>query len=123
MGYVEKKKNLSDTARLENAANGIQHAIEKESSIRKQILALVGICLLLYVIFHDRHLVKQTTVWWWVVIGVEMLNSCIERLCDIVQPEYDDRIWKIKDMAAWATLFVGILAWIVLLIDILFILL
>jgi len=63
MGYVEKKKNLSDTARLENAANGIQHAIEKESSIRKQILALVGICLLLYVIFHDRHLVKQTTVW------------------------------------------------------------
>lgn len=34
------------------------------------------------------------------VLSLEILNTCVEKICDIIQPEYDERIKIIKDMAA-----------------------
>lgn len=44
------------------------------------------------------------------VIAAEMFNTCIERLCDVYTEEYDERIGKIKDMAAGAVLVVSLAA-------------
>lgn len=38
------------------------------------------------------------------VIAAEIFNTCIERLCDFVQPEQDERIGRIKDMSSAAVL-------------------
>ena len=50
------------------------------------------------------------------VLSLEILNTCVEKICDIIQPEYDQRIKVIKDIAAGsvvlmaiASVFVGIL--------------
>ena len=34
------------------------------------------------------------------VLSLEILNTCVEKICDIIQPEFDERIKIIKDMAA-----------------------
>lgn len=44
------------------------------------------------------------------MLVAEILNTAVEALCDYVQPNYDDRIRHIKDMAAGAT-FIAIFIW------------
>ncbi len=44
------------------------------------------------------------------VIGLEMINSAIERLCDIVHPEYNAVIKIVKDIAAGAVLWAAIIS-------------
>ena len=50
------------------------------------------------------------------VLGLEILNTCVEKICDIIQPDFDQRIKIIKDMAAgsvflmaMASVIVGVL--------------
>lgn len=44
------------------------------------------------------------------VIVAELLNTCIEKLCDVVSPGKDVRIKEIKDIAAGAVLFAAIVS-------------
>ena len=43
-----------------------------------------------------------------IVMSAEMFNTVIERLCDIIQPEKDERIRVIKDVAAAAVLTLAV---------------
>ncbi len=36
------------------------------------------------------------------VLVAEALNTCIEKICDLVHPDFDRRVGKIKDMASGA---------------------
>ncbi len=44
------------------------------------------------------------------VIGAEVFNTCIEKLCDLHSEEYDRRIEVIKDMSAGGVLIAAISA-------------
>jgi len=79
----------------------------KERSFRIQIFIGVVITFLGFYF--------EIESWAWVaqitsiglVLMAEGINTVIERIADIVQPEYDPKIGNIKDMAAG---FVGIMA-------------
>lgn len=48
--------------------------------------------------------------------ALEMINSAVERLADIVQPKFDYKIKVVKDLLAGAMIFVGItgfIAWLI----------
>jgi diacylglycerol kinase len=47
------------------------------------------------------------------VLGMELVNAAIERLADLVQPEYDLRVKAIKDLAAGGVLIVACAAAVV----------
>lgn len=47
------------------------------------------------------------------VIGLEMINSAIESLVDLITPEWNPKAGKIKDIAAGAVLLVAIIAVVV----------
>lgn len=47
------------------------------------------------------------------VFAAEALNTSIERLSDAVQPEWDERIRDVKDLAAGGVLFAAIAAFVV----------
>lgn len=47
------------------------------------------------------------------VIGLEMINSAIERLCDLVHPDYHPAIKYTKDISAGAVLWVSIISVII----------
>lgn len=48
-----------------------------------------------------------------VVLGLEMINSAIEKLCDLVCPEFNLTIKKVKDMSASAVLLAAIISFII----------
>jgi diacylglycerol kinase len=50
------------------------------------------------------------------VLSLEMLNSGLEKLCDLVQPGFDPVIKTIKDVAAGAVLWTSIISAVVALI-------
>ncbi|MBC2840427.1 diacylglycerol kinase [Robiginitalea sp. SC105] len=47
------------------------------------------------------------------VMGVEGVNTAIEKLSDYVQPEHDPRIGRLKDISAGAVMITSVLASIV----------
>jgi len=47
------------------------------------------------------------------VIGIEGLNTAIEKLADFVQPEFDKKIGLLKDVSAGAVMAVSIISVIV----------
>ncbi len=42
------------------------------------------------------------------VLVAEIFNTAIEQICDVVQPQHDDRIRRIKDLSAGAVLLAAI---------------
>ena len=42
------------------------------------------------------------------VLSLEILNTCAEKICDIIQPDFDQRIKIIKDIAAAAVFLMAI---------------
>lgn len=46
------------------------------------------------------------------VVGFEIMNSAIEKLCDFVHPEHDEKIKVIKDISAAAVLVVALASFI-----------
>ena len=89
--------------KFKNAFIGIALGF-KDSSIRLQWLFFILInlvCILLKVTIQDLVVV-------WLVSGFvivsEMFNTCIERLADVVEPNYDEKIRYIKDLSAGAVL-------------------
>ncbi len=47
------------------------------------------------------------------VIGLEMLNSALEKLCDIVEPNYHATVKVIKDVSAGAVILAAIVSIII----------
>ena len=47
------------------------------------------------------------------VLGIEGLNTALEKLCDFVHPDFDDKIGFIKDISAGAVMLVSLAASIV----------
>ena len=48
-----------------------------------------------------------------VVLSFEIINSAIEKLCDLVCPQFNLTIKKVKDMSASAVLFAAIISFII----------
>lgn len=47
------------------------------------------------------------------VIGLEMINSAIEKLCNLITTEYNPAVKVIKDISAGAVLWVSVIAAII----------
>lgn len=47
------------------------------------------------------------------VLSAEIFNTAIERICDLIQPDFDPRIGFIKDISAGAVILMAIAALII----------
>lgn len=106
-------KNQNFFSRLGFAMRGLSRVVLSESSFRFQLITaifIVGIACLL----------SLTPIWWvaiilsiGMVLILETVNTAIELLCDVVQPEYSESIRDIKDMMAGAVLLASFCAVVV----------
>lgn len=48
-----------------------------------------------------------------IVLGMEGLNTAIEKICDFINPEFHERIGFIKDISAGAVVFTALAALVV----------
>ncbi|QDP86260.1 diacylglycerol kinase family protein [Chryseobacterium sp. SNU WT5] len=99
-----------------NAIKGIIWILKSERNFQIEVFALLAnLFLIVYlkVSAVDAAIILMMCS---AVLSLEILNTCVEKLCDVIQPKFDARIKIIKDVAAGAvllmaisSLFVGIL--------------
>ncbi|EJL69249.1 diacylglycerol kinase [Chryseobacterium populi] len=91
-----------------NAFRGVFLMIKTERNFRIEAAAFL---INLFLIFYLKLSATDTSLILIVSFGVlsaEIFNTAIEKICDIIQPDFDKRIGFIKDISAGATLLMTI---------------
>jgi diacylglycerol kinase (ATP) len=102
MTYAKKMSWRTDADRVEAAVKGIHKATTTERAIKLLLWGWLVLIVVLGIFAPQRELLKQSLLLVWICVVAEMLNTSLEGLCDILQPQKDCRIKKIKDMSSWA---------------------
>ena len=95
------------------ALKGMLLLLRTESSIKIQVVIAV------IVTAFGFYFQISTTEWILqllaigLVMGVEGLNTAIEKICDYIQPNRDPKIGVIKDISAGAVMIVSVIASII----------
>ncbi|GAA4053620.1 diacylglycerol kinase family protein [Flavobacterium chungnamense] len=92
------------------AFRGAIKLISTEHSVMIQsCLAVVMIIAGFYFeISHEEWLIQTLAIG--LVLGIEGLNTAVEKVADFIHPEYHERIGFIKDIAAGAVFFAAMTA-------------
>ena len=90
------------------AFRGALLLIRTESSIKIQvIIALIMTALGFYFDISNTEWILQIIAIA-LVLGIEGINTAVEKISDFVQPEFDEKIGFIKDISAGAVMLVSI---------------
>ncbi len=81
-----------------------EHSVMVQSSIG----VLMIIAGFYFHISHEEWLIQTLAIG--LVLGIEGLNTAVEKVADFIHPEYHERIGFIKDIAAGAVFFAAITA-------------
>jgi len=98
-------KNRPFINRLGFALQGVSHALSKERSFQSQLL--IAIVVMSLVAFLELAPIWMALIGLvcFLILGSELMNTAIENLCDLVNPDQDPRVKLIKDLAAGSVLF------------------
>lgn len=90
-----------------NAFRGVFAMIKTERNFQIEFLAfLINVFLIFYLKLSnlDAAIILLASVG---VLSAEIFNTAIEKICDIIQPNFDKRIGFIKDISAGAVVLVA----------------
>jgi len=102
---INFKKLMSS---IKTAIIGLKAAAREEQTFKIQIMvALLVVFFMFYypLVVLERIILILVIV---LVLGLELINSQIERVLDFLEPEFNHKIRKIKDLSASAVLVVVI---------------
>lgn len=98
---------------FQNAFRGVFQMIKSERNFQLELLAFaVNVFLIFYLKLSSIDTILILIVSFG-VLAAEIFNTAIEKICDIIQPEFDRRIGFIKDIAAGAVILMAILSVVV----------
>ncbi len=99
-----------------NAIKGVIWMLKSERNFQIEVLALLANLFLIVYLKVSTVDAAIILIVCFAVLSLEILNTCVEKICDIIQPEFDQRVKIIKDIAAGsvfimsiASVFVGVL--------------
>lgn len=96
-----------------NAFRGVFLTLKSERNFQLEIAAfLINLFLIFYLKLSNIDAILTLVVSFG-VLSAEIFNTAIEKICDIIQPEYDKRIGFIKDISAGAVVLMATLSVIV----------
>lgn len=101
------------------ALDGLMHALKTESSLRLELLAAVFIIIGIFFVEASIEAKLILLVTGILVLIVELLNSAIENVVDLVTLEHQPLAKNAKDIAATAVMFsiiLHVICWVVVLI-------
>ncbi len=91
-----------------NAFRGVFKMLKSERNFQIETAAfLINIFLIFYLKLSAADAVLIIIVSS-AVLAAEIFNTAIEKLCDMIQPEFDKRIGFIKDISAGAVLLLSV---------------
>lgn len=92
------------------AVKGAIKLITTEHSVMTQ--CAIGVLMIIagfyFHISHEEWLIQTLAIG--LVLGIEGLNTAVEKVADFIHPEFHERIGFIKDIAAGAVFFAAITA-------------
>ena len=91
-----------------NAISGALWMLKSERNFQIEVFALIinlFLIVFLKVSPFDAAIILGVS---FTVLSLEILNTCAEKICDIIQPEFDERVKIIKDIAAGAVFIMAI---------------
>ena len=80
---------------------GLKHGVRSEQAL-KHVLVILVVLLGLLLWFRQWPFLVMALCWAF-VLALELLNAAVERVCDLVSPEYNALIKQAKDLASAAT--------------------
>lgn len=83
-----------------NAISGVFWMLKSERNFQIEVFALLINLFLIVILKVSTVDAAIIIVVSFTVLSLEILNTCVEKICDIIQPDFDQRIKIIKDMAA-----------------------
>ena len=98
-----------------NTCDGLRHAITTERAVRQEVIFLLLAVPLAFLVgtgLWQRVAMIGSIL---IVIAIELLNTCAEKLCDHVTPERHPQIKVVKDMgsaAVFCALLVAAMIWL-----------
>jgi diacylglycerol kinase len=95
------------------ACKGIVVAFKEQRNVRIHLAISVFVMLLAYGLRVSALEWAVLLVCIGMVLGIELVNSAIEALVDLVSPEWKTQAGKVKDLAAGAVLIVALMACLV----------
>lgn len=98
---------------LRHALNGLRYAIKNEKNFQNEVVVA---CLTLVAMMYYRVSPSEMIVLFLVIMGVlvmELLNTVMERIADILKPKIHPYVRVIKDLMAASVLVSSLLAVIV----------
>lgn len=95
---------------LLNAFRGVFFMLKSERNFQLELAAfLVNLFLIFYLKLSSTDTILILIVSFG-VLSAEIFNTAIEKICDIIQPDFDRRIGFIKDISAGAVVLMAILS-------------
>lgn len=98
---------------LRHAVNGLSYAIKNEKNFQNEVAVA---CLILAAMMYYRVSPSEMIVLFLVIMGVlvmELLNTVMERIADILKPKIHPYVRVIKDLMAASVLVSSLLAVII----------
>lgn len=103
-----EKDNSFFTGRLKSigfALKGAYKLITTEHSVMVQFSIAILLVIAGFYFDISREEWMMQTLAFGLVLGIESLNTAVEKIADFIHPEFHDRIGFIKDIAAGAVMF------------------
>jgi diacylglycerol kinase len=98
---------------IKYAINGWKQFLSKEKNGQIQIV-LAGFVIAINILIGTSPIPFAIIILCCaLVIAAEMINTCIEKICNKIEPQYDEQIKIIKDISAGAVLLISITSVIV----------
>lgn len=101
---------------INNALSGLYHLFKTERNVQLHIIGLLGIVTINTAFQVNRYEWAITLLCIGIIISLEAVNTCIEKISDFIQPSYNRHIGLIKDLAASSVLIMSLISSIVALI-------
>jgi diacylglycerol kinase (ATP) len=111
-----QKDNSFFTGRLKSvgfALKGAYKLITTEHSVMVQFSLAILLVIAGFYFQISREEWMMQTLAFGLVLGIESLNTAVEKIADFIHPEFHDRIGFIKDIAAGAVMFAATAAIVV----------
>ena len=108
-----QKDNSFFTGRLKSigfAFRGAIKLITTEHSVMVQSSVAVIMIIAGFFFEIDRYEWMMQILAFGLVLGIESMNTAVEKIADFIHPEFHDRIGFIKDIAAGAVMFAALAA-------------
>lgn len=100
-------KNPTLISSFKNAINGLFIALRSEKKFQYHLVALLINLALIVGLQVEPLEAAVLLICCGLVLSLELLNTSVEKLCDFIQPDWNQKIGTIKDVSAGAVLIVS----------------